>query len=209
MHGRRCSWIRVRLRREAALSRRCGRDTSLNAGNGRRVDADALGMAHEAPDSPYSKPRSAPARIAWGAGGLVGVQLPGAERARRAGRGCSGAFPARTRPSRRPRSRRSIARIAAFLGGARGRFRRICRYDFGQVSAHSKRAVYREARAIPAGETSTYGAIAARLGDPGQAARSARRSAAIPGRSSFPATGSPARTAGWAASPRRAAGRPS
>ena len=44
----------------------------------------------------------------------------------------------------------------------------ICALDLG-ATGDFERAVYAAARAIPAGTTITYGTLAARVGDPGQA----------------------------------------
>lgn len=102
--------------------------------------------------------------IAWGPAGLLGVQLPGAgdlgalARLQR-----RFAFADETAPP--PEIAAIIARIVAFLGGTHDDFADLP-YDFGQVSAFEA-AVYREALAIPAGKTTTYGAIAAKLGDLG------------------------------------------
>jgi methylated-DNA-[protein]-cysteine S-methyltransferase len=60
-----------------------------------------------------------------------------------------------------------MARIAAFLGGAKDDLMDIALDD--RALGDFDRGVYRETRAIPAGSTSTYGEIAARLGDPAQA----------------------------------------
>jgi methylated-DNA-[protein]-cysteine S-methyltransferase len=100
--------------------------------------------------------------LAWGPGGLVGVLLPerdsGRTRARLAQRYpdlAEGDPPA------------AAERIAAFLGGARDDLRDLA-LDTGRLGPFDA-SVYEEARAIPPGETITYGALAARLGDPGQA----------------------------------------
>jgi len=101
-----------------------------------------------------------PCGIAWGAAGLRGVHLPGASaeatraQLRRRFGGEEGAPPA------------AAARIAAFLDGGADDFADLA-LDLSQVSAFEA-AVYRETRAIPAGQTATYGAIATRLGDPNQ-----------------------------------------
>lgn len=103
--------------------------------------------------------------IAWGPSGLLGVQLPEAD----------GRAPLSRLRRRHPLAKETApppaiamiaARIARFLGGARDDFSDLA-YDFGQVSEFEA-SVYRETLAIPAGKTSTYGAIAARLGDSGQ-----------------------------------------
>jgi methylated-DNA-[protein]-cysteine S-methyltransferase len=104
--------------------------------------------------------------IAWSAAGIVGVQLPESSEAA-AMRQFARRFPGLA-PARPPAAiEAAIARIVAFLAGAPD--------DFGSLSLDEsgigdfERAVYRAAQAIPAGATSTYGAIAAGLGDPRQA----------------------------------------
>lgn len=107
-----------------------------------------------------------PCGIAWRAAGLIGVELPeGAEAAalRRLARRFPGLEPAPPPAD----VAAAIARICAFLEGAPDDFAGL-ELDEGGVTGFD-RAVYRETRAIPAGATATYGAIAARLGDPGQA----------------------------------------
>jgi methylated-DNA-[protein]-cysteine S-methyltransferase len=101
--------------------------------------------------------------IAWSAAGIVGLQLPEASDE-----------VARQRLRRRFSDVRetpplaaiaaAILRIQAFLAGARDDFVSL-QFDDSQIGEFD-RAVYRETRDIPAGATDTYGAIAARLGDP-------------------------------------------
>jgi len=100
--------------------------------------------------------------IAWGARGLVGVQLP--ERSAEA---------TRTRLLRHcptadeidpPRHiARAIADIQALLNGGKKNLRAI-QLDMGRVPQFNAR-VYETARAIPPGQTRTYGEIARALGD--------------------------------------------
>jgi methylated-DNA-[protein]-cysteine S-methyltransferase len=100
--------------------------------------------------------------IAWSAAGITGLRLPEASDAtapRRFGRRFPGI--ARTPP---PPAAAAITRIQAFLAGAGDDFASLT-LDESEVGEFD-RAVYRQARAIPAGATETYGAIAARLGDP-------------------------------------------
>lgn len=102
--------------------------------------------------------------IAWGPAGILGVQLPGAgERAALAR--LQRRYPTAGEAEPPPAIAAAIARITAVLGGARDDFSDLP-YDFGQVSAFEA-AVYRETLTIPAGATSTYGAIAKTLGDLG------------------------------------------
>ena len=104
--------------------------------------------------------------IAWGAAGIVGLQLPEAGEAAALAR-LRRRFPALQEAEPPPAIAAAARRIAAFLGGARDGFADLP-LDLGGVGAFD-RAVYEAARAIPAGETRTYGALAAGLGDPGQA----------------------------------------
>lgn len=104
--------------------------------------------------------------IVWRGDALIGVHLPEAsdEAARR---GLARRFPAAASAPPPAAIGEAIARIAAFLAGAPDDFADLP-LDEGGVGAF-ERAVYRACRAIPAGQTSTYGAIAAALGAPGQA----------------------------------------
>lgn len=102
--------------------------------------------------------------IGWAPAGLLGVQLPGASELGALAR-LQKRYPFAGEAEPPPGIAAVIARIAAFLGGARDDFSDLP-YDFGRVSEFEA-AVYRETLAIPAGETSTYGAIAAKLGDVG------------------------------------------
>jgi methylated-DNA-[protein]-cysteine S-methyltransferase len=104
--------------------------------------------------------------IAWGESGIVAVQLPGANETSAMGR-LHRLFPDGAPAEAPPDIAATVDRIAAFLGGADDSFADLP-LDFGQVSDFEA-AVYRQARAIPAGTTATYGAIAARLGDANQA----------------------------------------
>ena len=104
--------------------------------------------------------------IVWDARGIVGTQLP--EPGRGAGvRRLQRRFPDAHNGQPPPAIAAATARIAAVLGGAEDDFADLA-LDWRAVSAFD-RAVYAEARAIPRGETRTYGALAARLGDPGRA----------------------------------------
>lgn len=104
--------------------------------------------------------------IAWGAGGIVATRLPEPEtsalRARLARR-FGGA--AEAEPTAAARAAMNL--IVAHLGGARIDYADVP-LDFGRVGAWEA-SVYRVARAIPHGETRTYGALAATLGEPGAA----------------------------------------
>ena len=101
--------------------------------------------------------------LAWGPDGLVGVQLPEASVAATMAR-LWRRFPGFEQAEPPPAAAETIARITAFLAGAPDDFRDLA-LDFGALS-ELDRSVYAGARAIPAGTTITYGALAARLGDP-------------------------------------------
>lgn len=104
--------------------------------------------------------------IAWGPAGIVGLQLPETTRTAALAR-LRRRFPGLVQASPPPAVADAIGRIAAFLEGGKDDFADLA-LDMGQTGAF-ERAVYRETRAIPAGSTATYGAIAAKLGDPMQA----------------------------------------
>lgn len=104
-----------------------------------------------------------PMAIAWGAHGVVAVQLPDADPVRqrlRLLRDAPGAQPAAPPPT----VRAAIDGIRALLGGAA--------VDLGFVGldlrriADFERRVYEAARGIAPGRVTTYGEVAARLGDP-------------------------------------------
>jgi methylated-DNA-[protein]-cysteine S-methyltransferase len=104
--------------------------------------------------------------LAWNALGLVAVQLPegsaAATRARLRRR-----FPG-ARAARPPRRvRQAVAAIERLLRGGRDTLATIP-LDLSGCSPFHRR-VYEIARTIPAGETWTYGALAARAGSPGAA----------------------------------------
>ncbi|MFY8208545.1 MAG: methylated-DNA--[protein]-cysteine S-methyltransferase [Caulobacter sp.] len=104
--------------------------------------------------------------LAWGAGGLIGVQLPeatpGAAWARLRKR-----FPDAVETEPPPEIETIIDRIRDLLAGDRDDLADIALDVEGQ-SAFNLR-VYAIARAIPPGETSTYGEVARAMGEPGAA----------------------------------------
>lgn len=104
--------------------------------------------------------------IVWSAHLIVGTQLPEPGRGA-AVRRLQRRFPEAHSGRPEPAVVAAMERIAAVLGGATDDFADLA-LDWRTVSAFD-RAVYREAQAIPAGETITYGILAARLGDPGRA----------------------------------------
>lgn len=101
--------------------------------------------------------------IVWSAAGIVGLQLPEASDETAMWR-LARRFPGAAQAAPTQAIAAAIARIQASLDGAADDLASLAldESDAGEFD----RAVYREARAIPAGATSTYGAIAARLGDP-------------------------------------------
>jgi methylated-DNA-[protein]-cysteine S-methyltransferase len=104
--------------------------------------------------------------IVWSPDGIVGVQLPEAR-----------VLATRARIRRRfPDARegvppvdvqRALDSIVTLLDGGDADMREIA-LDLAGVSLF-ERGVYEIARTIPAGQTTSYGAIAAELGDPGAA----------------------------------------
>jgi methylated-DNA-[protein]-cysteine S-methyltransferase len=104
--------------------------------------------------------------IVWDARGIAGTQLPEAGRGA-AARRLQRRFPDAHNGPPPPAISAAMARIESVLGGASDDLADLV-LDWRAVSAF-ERAVYLEARAIPRGETVTYGALAARIGDPGQA----------------------------------------
>lgn len=104
--------------------------------------------------------------LAWGAGGLIGVQLPeatpGAAWARLRKR-----FPDAVETEPPPEIETVIDRIRDLFAGGRDDLADVVLDVEGQ-SAFNLR-VYAIARAIPPGETSTYGEVARAMGEPGAA----------------------------------------
>jgi methylated-DNA-[protein]-cysteine S-methyltransferase len=104
--------------------------------------------------------------VAWGPRGLVGVQLPEgsspATRARMLRR-----WPDALEGNPPTEVRRAIDAISALLEGAPADLSTV-RLDLEGVPPFHQR-VYEVTRGIPPGETLSYGAVAARLGEPGAA----------------------------------------
>jgi methylated-DNA-[protein]-cysteine S-methyltransferase len=105
--------------------------------------------------------------LAWGEHGLIGAQLPeavpGAAWARLRRR-----YPDAVEASPPPPAvQRTIERINDLLAGGRDDLADVA-LDFSIVAPFNRR-VYEIARAIPPGETSTYGQIAKAMGEPGAA----------------------------------------
>jgi methylated-DNA-[protein]-cysteine S-methyltransferase len=104
--------------------------------------------------------------VAWSADGLTGVQLPEqdevATRARMQAR-----FPGVGECEPPAEVRDAIRRICASLRGEPDDLRSV-RLDDADVAAFARR-VYALLRELPYGATTTYGELAARLGEPGAA----------------------------------------
>src|SRR5215831_16845703 len=119
-----------------------------------------------APEFAIFETRIGAVGIAWGRAGLCGVQLPeaGADgtRARLLAR-----FPAGREAVPPPEIARAQAAIAALLRGETSDLGAVA-LDMDGVPAFCRR-VYEAARAIPPGQTLSYGELAARLGAPGAA----------------------------------------
>jgi methylated-DNA-[protein]-cysteine S-methyltransferase len=104
--------------------------------------------------------------LAWGPRGLVGAQLPEAapgaawDRLRRR-------YPDAAEVTPPPAVQRAVERVRDLLAGGRDDLTDIV-LDFGIVAPFNRR-VYEIARAIPPGETSTYGQVAKAMGEPGAA----------------------------------------
>lgn len=104
--------------------------------------------------------------IAWGRGGLVGVQLPEA-RERGTRDRLARRFPDARETAAPPEVQRAIEGITALLRGEKRDLSSVA-LDMDHLAPFQRR-VYELARAIPAGSTLCYGEIAARLGAPGSA----------------------------------------
>jgi methylated-DNA-[protein]-cysteine S-methyltransferase len=104
--------------------------------------------------------------VAWNASGLVAVQLP--ERSAAASRArLHRRFPGARAQTPPRRARQAMAAIGRLLRGGRDTLAAIA-LDYSHCSPFHRR-VYEIARTIPAGQTWTYGALAARAGSPGAA----------------------------------------
>lgn len=107
-----------------------------------------------------------PCAIAWGNGGIVGIQLPECDRAAtetRMARRFPEAIPMRAPPG----VYLAVRDIAALLAGTITDLDRIT-LDMAELPEFHRR-VYDAARTIPMGETRTYGDIARQIGDAGAA----------------------------------------
>ncbi len=117
--------------------------------------------------------------IVWNEIGLRGVHLPESDEDR-SRRSLARRFPGAVEAQPAGAAADAVARITAFLEGAADDLLTLALDESG-IGAF-ERAVYRAARAIPAGSTSTYGAIASALGD----IREARRVGQALGRNPWP-----------------------
>lgn len=117
--------------------------------------------------------------IAWGERGVVAVQLPEPSERETRTRMLRGRANAREEQPP-PEMQRGIDAIVALLSGADTDLTMIALDMRGVPDFH--RRVYEIARAIPVGDTSTYGVIATRLGDP----TAARAVGQALGRNPFP-----------------------
>jgi methylated-DNA-[protein]-cysteine S-methyltransferase len=117
--------------------------------------------AHDAipqmPHATFQTPLGACA-VAWGDAGLTGFSLPGAP--------CQATDRGAEPP---PWVRAIIARVQRHLAGEPQDFSDL-RYDFAAVPAFNQR-VLRATLAVKSGRTSTYGEIAATIGEPVAASR--------------------------------------
>src|ERR1700737_3609546 len=104
--------------------------------------------------------------IAWGEGGVAGVQLPEAGEAETRARMLH-RFPAAGETAPPPEVQCVVERIIALLGGEADDLAAVA-LDMNQVPEFHRR-VYEVARTIPPGMTLSYGDIAARVGSPGAA----------------------------------------
>ena len=107
-----------------------------------------------------------PCAVAWGAEVLTAVQLPEANEAAARAR-MNRRFPNASEIAPPPFVQMAIGGIRALLGGEKRDLADVP-VDLDALSGFA-REVYAAARAIPPGQTRTYGEIAARLGDPGAA----------------------------------------
>jgi methylated-DNA-[protein]-cysteine S-methyltransferase len=104
--------------------------------------------------------------IVWSGSGILALQLPEADEDRTRARVLRRWPDAREEPPP-PAVRRAVDGVVALLSGAAADLSTVP-LDMGRVPAFDRR-VYEVARAIPPGQTLTYGEVAARLGDPGAA----------------------------------------
>jgi methylated-DNA-[protein]-cysteine S-methyltransferase len=107
-----------------------------------------------------------PCGLAWGERGIVGAQLPEADREATRAR-MRRRFPGTPEVPPPPVMQSVAMRVAALLAGHPDPLLDVA-LDMTDVSAFHQR-VYRVTRAIPPGRTLTYGEVADELGEPGAA----------------------------------------
>ncbi|HEV2955930.1 MAG TPA: methylated-DNA--[protein]-cysteine S-methyltransferase [Xanthobacteraceae bacterium] len=117
--------------------------------------------------------------VAWGAGGILGVQLPDADATRTRAR-MRRRFSTARETTPPAEVQRTIDGIVALIGGEAVDFSAVA-LDMERVPAFHRR-VYDVARTISRGATLTYGEIAKRLGVPAEA----REVGEAMGRNPFP-----------------------
>lgn len=115
-------------------------------------------LCHHGFDTPIG-----PCTLVWGLHGVLGLRLPGAD-GRPAG---PGRHAAAVDAPPNDAMRRVVARILGLLDGGRDDLADIV-LDFRGITAFDRR-VYVGARAIAPGRTTSYGELAAALGEPGAA----------------------------------------
>jgi len=107
-----------------------------------------------------------PCGIAWGADGVIGLNLPGRDAAETRA-ALARAFPDTVETEPTPAVADAIHAIVGLLEGADDDLTGI-RLDPGHIPPFNQR-VYDVTRRIPPGETMTYGEVAAAIGEPGAA----------------------------------------
>jgi methylated-DNA-[protein]-cysteine S-methyltransferase len=105
--------------------------------------------------------------IAWGVNGIVALQLPDMDGVAKTRARLAKLFPQSEEAVPPEQVQEAISRITALLSGKHDDLQDIA-LDMSRVPAFHQ-AVYRITRAIPPGQTLTYGQIANQLGEPGAA----------------------------------------
>ncbi len=107
-----------------------------------------------------------PCALVWGENGLVGAYLPEADPAKTRARICR-RFPDAVEADPPRRVAEAIAAIGRLMRGEAEDFASVT-LDMAAVPEFNRR-VFALAQTIPPGETLTYGQVADRIGEPGQA----------------------------------------
>jgi methylated-DNA-[protein]-cysteine S-methyltransferase len=105
--------------------------------------------------------------VAWGMGGIVGVQLPEIHGMEQTRARLAKLFPQHEEASPPMQIHEAIVRITGLLSGKHDDLQDIA-LDMSRLPAFHQ-TVYRITRAIPPGQTLTYGEIARRSGEPSAA----------------------------------------